>query len=116
LAKFLASLLTICLLLASCTTRQPPAATATPALTPGIDPLKTPWEDRSLFKGGLVTSQQSVLDELPGASVYHLEFNILDSLYEVKGAEEVRYTNTEDVPGNPAAPLPQHPRRRDDRA
>ena len=96
MAKLFAFLLTLCLLLVSCTTRQPPAAT--PSLPAGTDPLKTPWEDRSLFKGGLVAAQQPVLDELPGASVYHIEFNILDSLYEVKGTEEVRYTNTEDQP------------------
>lgn len=89
MAKLFASLLPIVLLLASCTNRQPPA---------GTDPLKTPWEDRSLFKPGLVVSQQRVLDELPGASIYHIEFNILDNLYEVKGTEEVRYTNTEDAP------------------
>jgi aminopeptidase N len=44
-----------------------------------------------------VATEQSVLDELPGASVYHIEFNILDDLYEVKGTEEIHYTNTEDV-------------------
>ena len=48
------------------------------------------------FKSGLVASEQSVLDELPNASVYHLEFNIADDLYHVTGTEEVRYTNTED--------------------
>jgi aminopeptidase N len=36
-----------------------------------------------------------VLDELDGASVYHIEFNLLDDLTQVKGMEEVRYTNTE---------------------
>jgi hypothetical protein len=47
-----------------------------------------------------VTSEQSVLNELPDASVYHLEFNIAEDLYHVSGMEEVRYTNAEDVPLN----------------
>jgi aminopeptidase N len=55
----------------------------------------TPWEDRSPFKSGLVTAEQSVLNELPNASIYHLEFNIADDLYHVTGTEEVRYTNAE---------------------
>jgi hypothetical protein len=38
-----------------------------------------------------------VLDELNGASVYHIDFTIADNLYEITGIEEVRYTNTEDV-------------------
>jgi len=59
--------------------------------------LKTPWEDRSIFKDGLVASQQSVLDELDGASIYHIEFIIADDLYHITGKEEVRYTNNEDV-------------------
>jgi hypothetical protein len=75
-----------------------PQLTAT--LTPGPDILATPWEDRSLFKSGLVSSEQSVLNELPDASIYHLEVNIADDLYHITGTEEVRYTNAEDVPLN----------------
>jgi hypothetical protein len=59
--------------------------------------LKTPWEDRSIFKDGLVTSEQSILNELPGASIYHIEFTIADNLYQITGMEEIQYTNREDV-------------------
>ena len=59
--------------------------------------MDTPWNDRSIFKDGLVQSEQHVLDELEGASVYHIEFTIADDLYEVTGTEEIQYTNTEDV-------------------
>ncbi|MEO5886926.1 MAG: M1 family metallopeptidase, partial [Anaerolineales bacterium] len=69
---------------------------SSPAIT-SPDPLKTPWEDRSIFKNGLVASQQSVLDELDGASIYHIDFTIADDLQHIKGVEEVRYTNQEDV-------------------
>ena len=93
--RLFASLLGLSLILISCSFLQP---TATPP--PGDDLLKTPWEDRSIFKSGLVESQHSVLDELEGASVYHIEFNIADDLYNVTGHQEVRYTNTETVPLN----------------
>src|SRR5688572_10969952 len=92
-----ASFLTLCLLLSSCSLFLP---TPTPTLPPGSDPLQTAWEDRSIFKSGLVASEQAVLDELDNASIYHIEFNIADDLYHVTGTEEVRYTNAEDVPLN----------------
>jgi aminopeptidase N len=60
--------------------------------------MDTPWDDRSIFQSGLVASAQSALNELGGASVYHLEFTIADNLYQITGSEEVRYTNTENVP------------------
>jgi hypothetical protein len=60
--------------------------------------MDTPWDDRSIFQSGLVASAQSALNELDGASVYHLEFTIADNLYQITGSEEVRYTNTENVP------------------
>lgn len=59
--------------------------------------MDTPWDDRSLFQSGLVESQQSVLEELDGASVYHIEFNIDESIYQISGHQDVRYTNMEDV-------------------
>lgn len=93
--KLIASFLTFSLFLASCSISQqtptPPPTDAPP------DPLKTPWEDRSIFKDGLVASQQSVLDDLAGASIYHIEFNIADDRFHISGIEVVQYTNNEDV-------------------
>lgn len=97
--RLLASLLSLSLLLASCNLPSP-RPEAPPTSTPVPDPMTTPWDDRSLFKEGLVASAQSALDKLDGASVYHLEFTIADNLYQVTGTEEVRYTNTETVPLN----------------
>jgi peptidase M1-like protein len=94
--SFLASTC-LSLILISCSAPRP-TPTASPAPLPDI--FTTPWEDLSLFKSGLVQSQQSVLSELTNASVYHLEFNIAEDLYHVTGAEEVRYTNAETVPLN----------------
>jgi hypothetical protein len=89
------SFLSLTLLLLSCSTPKP---TATPTATPLPDIFNTPWEDLSLFKSGLIQSEQSVLNELKKASVYHLEFKIADDIYHITGMEEVRYTNAEEVP------------------
>ncbi|HSO10802.1 MAG TPA: M1 family aminopeptidase, partial [Anaerolineales bacterium] len=96
--RLFASLLSLNLLLTSCTFSQPTSDSST--LTPEPDPMTTPWEDRSHFKNGLVASEQSVLNELEGASMYRIEFTIADNLYQITGTEEVRYTNTEEVPLN----------------
>src|SRR5215213_5227155 len=87
--------LALSLILISCSTLRPTATS-----TPRPDIFKTSWEDLSVFKAGLIQSQQSILGELTTASVYHLEFNIAEDLYHVTGTEEVRYTNAETVPLN----------------
>ena len=100
--KLFASFLSLSLILVSCSFPRPtqspqPTRTIPPTPTTPPDPMQTPWDDRSIFKDGLVASEQSVLDELHGASVYHLEIEIADDLYHITGTEEVRYTNTETV-------------------
>jgi hypothetical protein len=84
------------LLFVSCTFPRP-TATPTAIATAGPDLFDTPWDDRSLFKTGLVSPEQSVLDELANASIYHLEFNIARDMVHITGMEEVRYTNAEEV-------------------
>jgi hypothetical protein len=97
--RLFAFFLCIGLLPASCTSPTPtpdsPPNPPTPTTAP--DPMGTPWDDRSIFQNGLVASERSVLNELQGASVYHIEFTIADNLYQLTGTEEVRYTNTENV-------------------
>ena len=83
--------------LASCALSQTPTTPAVTAASPS-DIFDTPWKDRSIFKTGLVSTEQSTLDELPNASVYHLEFSLEEDLYHVTGAEEVQYTNAEEIP------------------
>ena len=95
--RLFASFVSISLLLASCTSPQPQPTPPTATTTPEPEPMQTPWDDRSIFKNGLVASEQHVLNELNGASIYHIEFTIADNLYEITGTEEVHYTNTEDV-------------------
>ena len=93
--KIFASLISLSLLLVSCNI-PPPTIPFSRTKLPS-DLVKTPWDDRSVFKSGLIKSEQHVLDELEGASVYHLEFNLADDFYHVKGTEEVRYINNESI-------------------
>ncbi|MFT3894488.1 MAG: M1 family metallopeptidase [Anaerolineales bacterium] len=114
--KCFASLISLSLILVSCSKAQPSATpppstpsataqatstpTAAPTLPPTTDALSTAWDDRSIFAAGLVQSQQSTLNELQGASIYHLDIQIAEDMFHIKGVEEVRYTNTETVPLN----------------
>ena len=97
--RLLALIVMLNLVLASCAAPQP-TGTSTPGSTPVPDLFDTPWEDRSLFKDGLVASEQAILSELPNATVYHIEFNIAEDIYHIAGKQEVRYTNAEEVPLN----------------
>lgn len=93
--RLFVSFLSLSLCLTSCTSLVP--TPDSPTLTPEPDPMQTPWDDRSIFQSGLVASAQSVLDDLEGASVYHIEFTIEENLYQISGTEEIRYTNTENI-------------------
>jgi hypothetical protein len=57
------------------------------------------WDDREVFKSGLVESSQSVLDELPLASTYYISLEIPDDLVSgLLGHQIVRYFNAEEIP------------------
>jgi hypothetical protein len=95
--RLIASCLALGLLAVSCRLFTP-SASPTPANQ--LDPFQIPWNDRSIFQSGLVESARPALDELPAASIYHIDFKISDDLYKFTGTEEVRYTNNESVPLN----------------
>ena len=94
------------------TVSLPTATVATPAELPTIAPtvvdavqgLPAPtlfdvaWEDRSLFRGGLISGEQTVLDAPSGESVYHIDLRIADDKTRVQGKQEVLYTNREAAP------------------
>lgn len=86
-----------------------PAATSTPGeeLTPTLIPTSAPvvsdlfgigWDDRAIFRKGLIDAEAGELEYLSGASVYHIDLQILDDLFVVRGRQEVRYTNQENHP------------------
>ncbi len=69
-----------------------------PPQNPNIDDIWSNWDDRAVFSSGLISTEQETLQQLPGASVYHIEISIADDLASLKGQEEVQFTNQESKP------------------
>jgi len=67
-------------------TRSTPLAPPIPASTI----FRFAWDDRSIFATGLLNTEQNVLAQLPGASVYHLDLTIAPDMTHVSGKEAVR--------------------------
>jgi len=85
-------------------TESPPTVEPEPEISLPTGSLPAPtlfdfaWDDRSPFAAGLVSGEQATREQHPGASIYHIDLTISDDLTRLDGREEVRYTNTEDVP------------------
>ncbi|MDX1522915.1 MAG: M1 family metallopeptidase, partial [Anaerolineae bacterium] len=73
-------------------TEEPVAAGPAPTL------FETAWTDRTPFEAGLISTEQDILNELPGASVYHIDLVMADDIRHLSGVEEVLYTNREAEP------------------
>jgi hypothetical protein len=72
-----------------------------PSVTPTSAPIVTNlWNDRELFRSGLIEAAKGALAQLPGASEYHLDIQIADNITSLQGQEQVLYTNQEDAPLN----------------
>jgi hypothetical protein len=83
-------------------TAVPPTSTITEtteslSAVPAPTLFNTNWQDREIFRAGLVESEQPILDQLPGAPVYHLDLQIEEGNSVVNGRQEILYTNLEDV-------------------
>lgn len=99
LSRKTATYLMFTLVVVSLVACQSSAPTPAPAPMPtASDYLDTAWDDRAIFRPGLIEAEQEALDHLPGASVYHIDFQISDNFLLLEGHEEVRYTNQEDEP------------------
>jgi len=73
---------------------DPPTSTPAP-----LEPdTSNPNDELSIFRDGLIDSQQTLLDTLSDASFYKIQFTIQDDIATTEGTEQVRYTNREDVP------------------
>jgi aminopeptidase N len=96
----------VILSLAACSGLRPPpieeatpvsvsSPTPTPAAT---QPVEASRDDQAIFREGLIESEQAVVEQLRGATEYHIDLSIADDLLTLQGHEEVRYTNREDGP------------------
>jgi aminopeptidase N len=88
----LLALLTMLLGLAACGKKAAPTQIA--------HPFDMAWDDRAIFREGLIDAEQAVLDDLPGATVYHIALQVHDDFVLLQGREQVRYTNQENEPLN----------------
>lgn len=90
------------------TATAPPAATSTVSSSVSAETKPTPpaasspifdlaWDDRTPFAAGLIPAEQAILDDLLGASVYHMRLALADSLTSLTGQVAIRYTNQEDA-------------------
>ena len=61
-------------------------------------PADIAWNDRIPFRAGLIPAEQAVLNDLAGATVYHIDLQIPADFKTVAGEQQVLYTNREDVP------------------
>lgn len=67
-----------------------------PEFANGID-----WENRDVFRAGLIPGAQGILKELPLASTYYISLEIpQDIISGITGHQIIRYFNTEDKPLN----------------
>ena len=102
-SRAIVTMMIVLILVAGCTSTEPTATPAQPTATSvptptASQPFDTTWDDRAIFREGLIEAEQEVLDRLPGASVYHIDFQISDDFLLLEGHEEVRYTNQENEP------------------
>jgi aminopeptidase N/predicted small lipoprotein YifL len=77
------------------TEAPPPTLASTPDPSPGSGAA---WDDRAIYRAGLIAAEQGALERLPGASVYHIDLQIPDDFRLLTGQQEVHYTNQEDEP------------------
>lgn len=69
------------------------AATPQPAASPlpvSTSPAADNWDDRAIFRAGLIKDEQAALDQLPGASVYHLDVELAADLAALQGQPRPR--------------------------
>ena len=88
--KFFAllALLTMLLGLTACSQKAVPSPITS-------HPFDMAWDDRAIFREGLIDAERAVLDRLPDATVYHIDLQIPDDFLLLQGREQVRYTNQE---------------------
>lgn len=51
------------------------------------------WDGQNPYRSVLVSSEQTALDQIRSAPVYHLDLQFDEELFEIEGQQEVRYVN-----------------------
>ncbi|MCK5054819.1 MAG: hypothetical protein KAR65_11090, partial [Anaerolineales bacterium] len=87
--------LLVILSLAACQTAAPTNTSEPPQEVSDI--FDTAWGEREVFRANLVSSEQGILDDLPGATEYRIEFTIQENFDMIRGHEAVLFTNQEDT-------------------
>jgi hypothetical protein len=88
----------VLIILAACVGIPAPTTPASPnpAQTVTFPPAETE-QDFTVFEPGLILSQQAVLQNLTGASIYDIDYTINSDLASLSGQQRVHYTNQEDL-------------------
>ncbi len=82
----------------ACSPNMPQATPVQTVATAIPGPAADNWDDREIFRAGLIKDEQNTLEQLSGASAYHLDVRIADDFTSLQGQEQVRYTNQENKP------------------
>ena len=81
------------------TTAEPVTVIDNPNL-PGPTLFDHDWDDRDVYRRGIIDSEQDILDDLPTATIYHIDFEINEDMKLLSGKQEIRYINAETEPLN----------------
>lgn len=73
-----------------------PAPAQGEATVPAPTLFDTAWSERAIFQPGLIDTEHAVLNQLPSATIYHIDLHIDDVLTQLHGQEELLYTNQEE--------------------
>jgi len=94
-AVMLISFVLLICLLSSCKLNPGQGNSANNGKKQNIEHMMETWDDRSVYSSGLISAEQETLNELSGASVYHIDLEISSTLTTLTGTETVQYTNRE---------------------
>lgn len=79
-------MLLVMIALVACQTAVPASTSEPPQKVQ--DFFNAAWGERDVFRANLVPSEQGILDDLPGATEYHIEFTIADDLDLLRGMKQ----------------------------